>query len=330
MFDRMILALAVFILANLAACSDDDNTTTSPSVTMLPAATQGGASAGESQNARARDPHAASSPVIDRFSAAAATLMVRDPSNNLPGPDVPIDFDQPPFVTRGLGPLGHSVRYYNFDVKSIEPAPIYVLFRAGDSSPVAGQLNIVDVIPGAPGYNDFWQIMRVTVPAGYVANSVTSLDEITSAGLNVASTTMLVNCPIVPAGSTARLRAAPEDTGLVRGWYRGQVVHYFSFTEHPLIGAAVPVAPIYVAFNINPDREGGGPASGFRTEAGSDQTHNVLAGLPNSADYSPLWSVSPYDNAAFDVVRDLATVEVANILARGVATVNCPVVDVEN
>jgi hypothetical protein len=89
------------------------------------------------------------------------------------------------------------------------------------------------------------------------------------------------------------------------------------------------VAPIYVTFNINPNQTGGGPASGFKHETGSDQTHNVLSALPSDAGYSPLWGVSPYDNADFEAVDNLASMDTATVLARGLANVNCPVVEVE-
>jgi hypothetical protein len=299
----------------LAACSDD--------------AMMGSDDGSEPSSAvEGLDPDDARSPLIDRFSAEAGMLQVRDATNGLPRAGAPIDFDQPPFITRGLGPEGQSVRYYNFDVQPTRPAPIYALFREGDDSPVAGQLNIVDVIPGDAGYNDFWQVRRVTVPADYVANTITSAEQIRTQDLDVEATDQLVNCPIVPAGSTATRRATREDAGLVRGWYRGQVVYYFSFTEQPLAGSAVPVAPIYVTFNVDPGANGGGPPSGFRTEDGSEQTHNVLAALPGSDGYSPLWSVTPYDNDDFATVLDLDSARAASILAEGVATVNCPVVDI--
>ena len=54
-----------------------------------------------------------------------------------------------------------------------------------------------------------------------------------------------------------------------------------------------------------------------------------MATIPSDDGYSPLWLVSVYDNADFDSVSDLASAEAANILAAGVATVNCPVVSVE-
>jgi len=276
------------------------------------------------------DPDAAPRVAVDRFSEAAGTLMVRSTDGGLPGPDAPIDFDGGPFVTRGLGPDGDPVTYYNFDVQSTTPAPIYVLFREGEDAPVEGQLNVVDVVPGDEGYNDFWQVHRVTVPEDYVANTVSSRHDIRAAGYDVSATETLVNCPVVPDGSTATMRLGDGPTGLVEGWYRDQVVSYFQFTEAALTttGGRVPVSPIYVAFNTNPDEEGGGPASGFVTEAGSEQTHNVVATVPGDDGYSTLWSVNVYDNADFDGVADLSSATDAELLAGGVATVNCPIVAV--
>jgi hypothetical protein len=282
------------------------------------------------------DPATAEHAMIDRFSEAAGTLQVRTAENGLPGPNQPVDFDQGPFITRGLGPDGESVRYYNFDVQPLAPAPIYALFREGEDTPVEGQLNVVGVIPGDIGYNDFWLVNKVIVPSDYVANTVASVDEILDAGYEIEATTSIVNCPIVPLGSTARLRGGQnENAGLIQGWYKGTLVHYFHFGEAELTlqGGNVPVAPIYVTFNKNPDESDptSGPASGFATEGDTDQTHNVLTGLPGDAAYSPLWSVEIYDNAAFDEVTDLASVEDESrveVLARSVAIVNCPVVEI--
>ncbi|MCC7380993.1 MAG: hypothetical protein IT384_04145 [Deltaproteobacteria bacterium] len=161
------------------------------------------------------------------------------------------------------------------------PAPIYVLFRPGDTALVAGQLNIIDVVPSDPGYNDFWQVQKVTVPASYVADSLTSLAEINTVGYAITPTDMLVNCPVVPAGSIARLRAGGEPSDLHRGWYRRKVVTYFTFEERALSGAAVPTSPIYVMFNLNPDQPGGGPPSGFEVEPATMQTHNGGSALAN-------------------------------------------------
>ncbi|MCB0807559.1 MAG: hypothetical protein KDC05_17325, partial [Bacteroidales bacterium] len=277
------------------------------------------------------NPNTAEKASIDRFSDDAGNLFMRSANPDLPGANVPIDFDQGPFITQGYSPDGTSVRYYNFDVMTTAPAPIYVLFREGEDSPVEGQLNIVDVIPGDDGYNDFWHVHKVTVPSGYVANMVSSYDEIMNMGYDIMPTETLVNCPVVPDGSTANLRYNNDESNeLVRGWYKGKVVYYFSFFEKDLMvnpdNPAVPISDIYVTFNINPGEPGGGPPSGFVTETGSMQTHNVLQTLPESAAYSPLWDVNIYDNADFDMVMDWGTATSANILAMGAATVNCPVV----
>lgn len=266
---------------------------------------------------------------IDRFSDAAGVLFKRSANPALPGPNQAINMDQAPFVTHGLGPAGQRVRYYNFDVMPLEPAPIYVLFREGETTPVPGQQNIVDVIPGDANYSDFWQVVRVTVPRAYVANTVTSRAQITAAGYPQQETNALVNCPIVPEGSTASEGDGAD--GLTRGWYRGQVVFYFNFGEAPLTttaAGAVPTSPIFVTFNINPDLPNGGPPSGFRTEPGTAQTHNVVATLPGQPAYSPLWAVLPYDNAEFADVHDAGSAAAARGFPLA-GYVNCPIVFIQ-
>jgi len=57
------------------------------------------------------DPDQAPKVAIDRFSEEAGTLFVRDGSNDLPGSNQPIDFDQPPFITQGFGPNSEIVKY---------------------------------------------------------------------------------------------------------------------------------------------------------------------------------------------------------------------------
>ncbi|MEJ2202794.1 MAG: hypothetical protein P8170_01655 [Gemmatimonadota bacterium] len=272
------------------------------------------------------DPATAPRATIDRFSDAAGTLFVRSASSGLPAAGAAIDFDQAPFITQGLGPDGQVVRYYNFDVMPTAPAPIWVFFAEGSSTPLAGQLNVIDVIPGDDGYSDFWQVMKVTVPADYVPNTVTSIQGIIGAGFLVEVTDMVVNCPVVPEGSVAR--EGPGANGLTMGWRRDQVVFYFDFDEAPVRAAAdgtVPTSPIFVSFNVDPDQEGGGPGSGFMTQGSSEQTHNVVATIPTDAGYSPLWGVHPYRNQYFDQVFNLESAQAIENFGH-VANVNCPVV----
>ena len=276
------------------------------------------------------DVNTAEKVAVDRFSPTAGHLMVRDATNGLPAANTPINFDQAPFITKGIGPTGQNVEYYNFDVQPVLPAPIYVLFKEGSSSPVAGQLNIIDVLPGETGYNDFWLVNKVTVPSNYQANEVASFAEIQTKGYPIEATTSIVNCPVVPEGSTATKRIGGGSAGLINGWYKEKVVSYFTFDEKGIIASAgnVPISPIFVCFNINPSEAGGGPPSGFKTEPGTDQTHNVVATVPSSASYSPLWIVNAFDNAEFENVDDLSSAESASSVGSNLATVNCPVVSI--
>jgi PQQ-dependent dehydrogenase (methanol/ethanol family) len=278
------------------------------------------------------DPDKAPVAAVDRFSAKAAHLQLRNPDNGLPGPNEPVDFDTGPFVTQGLAPAsGKPVRYYNFDVQATQAAPVYVLTRDGEDAPVEGQLDIIDTLPGEQGYNDFRQVWKVTVPKNYAANTIVDAATLMDAGYRMEKTETLRNMPVVPDKSTARMRLNGESADLQRAWYQGQVAKFFAFNEAPLTGAGgnVPLSPIYVTFNVNPDQPNGGPPSGFRAETDSKQTHNVPATLPGDPGYSPLWLVSIYDNADFPNVHDLSTVTKAKVLAPGAATVNCPIVAVE-
>jgi hypothetical protein len=268
--------------------------------------------------------------LIDRFSAVAGTLQVRTASNGLPGPGQPVDFDRPPFITQSWGPAGEVIRYYNFDVQPTTPARMYV-FYVGEQE-LTAQHRVVDVIPGRPGYSDFFRVVRVMAPASYAPDELRSAAAIVRSGLALVETSQIVNRPLVPRGSQARERLRGAATEPETGWYRGQRIQWFRFDEAQLVAGPtepVPTSPISVTFNKNPDLPGGGPRSGFRTESGGRQTHNVASSLPGDVDYSPLWSVSVYDNAAFSTVFNEATLRAAPFKARDVATVNCPIVFVQ-
>jgi hypothetical protein len=311
--NRIVSAVPVIagLIVSLASCKKNSNSTT----------------------ATAKDPNTAPQASIDRFSSTAGHLQVRTASNGLPAANAAVNFDQAPFITRGFTPTGGVVDYYNFDIQPAVPAPIYVFFKSGQTTSVAGQNNVIDVIPGDAGYNDFWQVYMVTVPANYVANSVTSYQEIVANGYTVTKTNALVNCPVVPKGSTATKRyPAGSDASLTLGWYKDQVVYYFNFAEKSLsvnTSGQVPVIAIYVTFNINPGQPNGGPGSGFKMEPGSNQTHNVITAIPSDAGYTPLWSVAVYDNNSFNTVKDLPTAAAAPLLVPNAGNVNCPVVNIQ-
>ena len=334
---RFVATVGVIGAGTLAGClgtGDGEPTTTDDGMDGMTTADDGtdAMTTTDGMGMEPMDPDAAERVAVDRFSDDAGTLLTRSANPALPAPDEAIDFDEKPFWHQGLGPEGEVVQYYNFDVQPLAPAPIYVLFREGENEPVADQLNVVGVKPGDDGYNDFWQVHRVTVPEAYEANAITSVDAIEAGDHAVEATSTLVNCPVVPEGSTAAKRVGDGDAGLTRGWYDGKVLSYFTFAEAPLevTNDIVPLSPIYVTFNANPGEDGGGPQSGFVTEAGSPQNHNVVASLPGDDDYSPFWLVNVYDNADFDAVSDLASAKAANVLAQGAANVNCPLVAIQD
>jgi hypothetical protein len=258
--------------------------------------------------------------IIDRFSARAGHLQVRTPDNGLPPPGAPIDFDRG-LITQSRGPAGEIIRYYNFDVQPTRAGVFYDLGEAGDP--------VIDAIPGDDGYSDFVQRITVTVPAGTPPEQLRDARALKNFAQR--ATGDVLNRPVVPPGSTAKVRLNGAPAGTESGWYRGQRVQWFRFDETKLglDDNRVPTSPIYVTFRKNPGTPGGGPASGFVTEPGGVQTHNVAGSLPGDVDYSPLWSVNVYDNAAFPTVHDEASVQKAKILAHKVATVNCPIVDIK-
>ena len=200
----------------------------------------GGSSAAWADAMKPLDPDQAPIAAVDRFSDKAATIYMRTADDRLPGhipgPNEPVDFDTGPFITQGLSPrTGKPVRYYNFDIQSTTPAPVYVLYREGEDKPVVGQLDIIDTLPGEKGYNDFRQVWKVSVPKDYVANTVTDASAVSQAGYKTEKTDTLRNMPVVPDKSIARERLNGESAGLQRAWYRGQVAKYFSFNEAPLV-----------------------------------------------------------------------------------------------
>ena len=110
------------------------------------------------------------------------------------------------------------MRYYNFDVQGTTPAPVYVLYREGEDEPVAGQLDIIDTLPGDTGYNDFRQVWKVTVPKDYVANAITDVAALLDAGFKTEKSETLRNVPVVPDKSRARTRLSGESAELKRAW----------------------------------------------------------------------------------------------------------------
>src|SRR5436309_3381974 len=140
-----------------------------------------------------------------------------------------------------------SVSYRDFGPQANVALPILVYFQASSpSSPVAGQRNIIDTIPGQPGYNDFWRVFKVLAPSGYVANTIRSLADAVASGYTIQMTDTVVNCPVVNPNATV----GGSPATLVSGWYRdhhGSYVH--ARTRFAVDGLLVVDAPIYACFH---------------------------------------------------------------------------------
>jgi LPXTG-motif cell wall-anchored protein len=217
-----------------------------------------------------------------------------------------------------------QVEYYDFGTNTPEAAegivataPIFVFIHGmnADGSPqiVEGQHNVVDVVPGDTGYSDLWQVNFVTVPMDYQPDSITSLDEINASGFPVEATNMLVNCPIVPAG-TVLANGEP----LVQGWSKGQEVFYPDFGANP-----ATAAPIWVLiYGMNPDG----------TPDFVEGQNNIIDTVPGDPGYTAFWDVQlvtvPADYEP-NSIRSAADVLTAGFeIADAGMVVNCPVVSV--
>lgn len=270
---------------------------------------------------------------VDRFSDSAAVFYRRSDNANLPDPGEPIDFDQL-FLHQGLGPNQERIEFYHLDVRSKLPGRVYVVVnRFGE--PIPQQLPIFEEIPGEAGYTDLRQVVEVRVTQNdFQPNSLVSLADIEAAALDTTFTQQIMNCAMVPDGSTASRRFDPTAAvGLLDGWYRGFIVRYLLF-ENPQSQATVEFggleisAPQMYAFFQN-DRE---VSDGFAVDA-DGLTHNVFTRLPQQEGYSPLWVLRVFKLSVFDRVISVASAQdndqEDNILELDeVLIVNAPVVHV--
>lgn len=134
---------------------------------------------------------------------------------------------------------GVAIDYVDFQAEtvlaedgSVLVAPIWVFITGfdGEGRPqILRGRTVVDVVPGDAGYSDLWDVQFVTVPEDY-DGGIHSLAELEASGLPISPSGMLVNCPIVPEGSSV-------ETGhdLRPGWYRGEPMFYYDVGLSPTI-----------------------------------------------------------------------------------------------
>lgn len=248
---------------------------------------------------------------------AAGFLLWRPAPVSSPGPvDGLSRTDLIPLVDGWVN--GTDVQYLDYGPMSNVAVPILVFFQAASpDTPVAGQRNIIDTIPGQPGYSDFWRVHKVLAPSGYAPNSIRSFEDAVASGYTIEPTDIIVNCPVVNPDARVQGSTSPP----VDGWYRDRQVFYFDHgANSPGDGSVVRDAPIYVFF-----RSDGSMVPGQR---------NVIDVVPGDAGYSDLWRVMMVTVGATYVantLRSMADIEAES--AAGNVTiamtdiyVNCPVV----
>ncbi len=217
---------------------------------------------------------------------------------------------------------GAEAKYYDFGMNTaltasggVAVAPIWVLATGmnADGSPklVEGQHNIIDLLPGQPGYSDLWEVRVVTVPADYKADTHKSKADLDAARLTGSAVGLFVNCPVVPTGST--LEGGEK---LVQGWYKGQQVFYPDFGPNP--PAALPIWAFATGSNAD-----GSPKL-------VEGQRNVIDSVPGQAGYSAFWRVNMVAVGAdykANAVNSAALVASQNLKSTQTnLMVNCPVV----
>ena len=137
------------------------------------------------------------------------------------------NLDRPSTIPSILGWYkGNDVTYIDFGENPAIAVPILVFFQQDSPDTlVEGQHNIIDTIPGLPGYTDFWRVYKVLVPSDYLIDSVRSFGDAVDSGYEIQEPDIVVNCPVVNPETT--VEGSPKQ--LVSGWYRNREVVYFDF-----------------------------------------------------------------------------------------------------
>lgn len=217
-----------------------------------------------------------------------------------------------------------QVEYYDFgtntplaanDTVPTQPIWVFIYGMNADGTPdmVEGQHNIIDVVPGEAGYTDLWRVVMVTVPDDYDPDSIRSAEEVRDSGFEQTTTDMLVNCPIVPEGTTLE-----GGEPLQQGWNDGEAVFYPDFGANP-----ATTRPIWVFIHgMNPDG----------TPDFVEGQNNIIDVVPGQAGYTAFWRVNMVtvpDDYEPNSIRSAADVVAAGFeITETDMVVNCPVTQV--
>ena len=204
---------------------------------------------------------------------------------------------------------GKTIRYFNYGPIQLRPgnkvAPIWTVTNGP-----AGQHNIVDVVPGEPGYTPLWRVVEVRWAEGKKPRLLKSADDVEraeSAGdVTVKTTSTVVNCPVL--GFNQRR---------ITGFSDGHPIHYYDLGATK-VAPGNEVVPLYAVSN------------------GAEGQHNVTGDTlaPGQTAYPPLWGIWQVTwkaNAEKRLLRSFGAIQKAQAagdvkVSRTSLVVNCPVV----
>jgi len=159
-------------------------------------------------------------------------------------------------------------------------------------------------LPGDTGYSDLWQIIFVTVPSSYVANTIMDVTTLLAFSSNTTKGPT-VNCPVVPIGSSF----ASTGPNITLGWYKNQTINYFDFG--PSVSYTIP---IYVFPNVSGQ-------------------NNIIDQVPGDPGYSAFWNAVEYtapSGYVANTYKSQAEVNAAALASvTGPQAINCPVYNVD-
>jgi hypothetical protein len=110
---------------------------------------------------------------------------------------------------------------------------IFFITTTGDFEGVVGMPIIEYHTADGVLYSDFMNVVFVTAPSGYVADTFKSVNDIEMSGAEMTETDIILNIPVVPTGSTLQdpmlggTNIAPIQPTMV--FYRGTTVQTFVF-----------------------------------------------------------------------------------------------------
>jgi hypothetical protein len=133
--------------------------------------------------------------------AKKASLRLTDVTLNLP--IVPRGTTLARDTTQGMlgWYQGRDIQFFDFGPARLAPVPMWRFARgvdaAGEPNVLSDQNSVVDSIPVAAAYPDFWEIRFVDVDTTYVPNTIKSAGAIHGAKLSIGTSSTFRNLPIV-------------------------------------------------------------------------------------------------------------------------------------